>query len=285
MGSYGTPGSQSELDRKVRDAAKRFVQFQSGYFSPMMPNENMVSNGMPNNMNYMSNNNNGYYNDNGYDNNGYGRGYNNRYDPNDPGNILAEDFVFRSPTIGPINKWDYIESVDYFRIYDAFPDISPNCYGFAVDLVDPLKVRFFVKASGTYQNKLGGFPGTAAAKLNPPDGRQYIGSTEAWSVTFNDYDRMQVKYLTAGYVVDRFEDQDDIPCTTDGKGLVYGILNTIGAGFFPSEVGDPSLQLGQWLTDTLAKNGVTGNSFFPKSVSDPNAIPQWWSDKWLSGKR
>lgn len=270
--------SQSGIDRKLRNAAERFIKFQSGYFSPMMPNDNNVNldsmNGMMNNMNSA------YYN-NGYNynyENGYDNGY---YAYDDTSSILAEDFVFRSPVIGPLTKWDYIEALDYFRVYESFPDINPNCYGFTVDVVEPLKVRFFVKATGTYQNPLGGFLGSTAAKLNPPDGRQYMGSTEAWSIAFNDLDRMQVKSISAGYVVDRFE-EDGILCTTHGKGLVYGILNTIGVDYLPSSPGSKSLELTQWLTGQFAKGGK--DALFPKVSSDPKTIPQWWSDKRLGAK-
>jgi len=226
--------------------------------------------------------NNGFFN-NGYNYN-YDNGYNNGYyyEADDTSSILAENFVFRGPVIGPLTKWDYIEVLDYFRVYEAFPDINPNCYGFTVDVVEPLKVRFFVKATGSYQNPLGGFLGSTAAKLNPPDGRQYMGSTEAWSITFNDLDRMQVKAITGGYVVDRFE-EDGVLCTTHGKGLVYGILNTIGVDYLPSSPGSKSLELTQWLTGQFAKKGGP-NTLFPKASSDPKTIPQWWSDKRLGAK-
>jgi hypothetical protein len=290
--------SKSAVERKLRNAAERFIKFQSGYFSPMRPNDNNIEmNRMNNNMNngyynngydsgyinngYNSNNNNGY--NNGF-NNGFYNGYNNKkyYDPNDPSNILAEDFVFRSPVIGPLNKYDYIDSLDYFRVYEAFPDINPNCYGFTTDPVEPLKVRFFVKATGTYQKPLGGFLGSSAAMLTKPDGRQYMGSTEAWSITFNDLNRMQVKSISAGYVVDRFE-EDGFLCTTDGKGLVYGILNTIGLDL-PAAPGSTSLQLTQFLTNQLSKKGGP-DALFPKANSDPRKIPQWWSDKRLGAKK
>lgn len=270
--------SQSTIDRKLRNAAERFIKFQSGYFSPLMPNDNNVE---LNNMNgRMNNMNSGYYND-GYNYN-YDNGYNNGYNPyEDRSSILAEDFVFRSDVVGPLTKWDYIDALDYFRVYEAFPDINPNCYGFTVDVIEPLKVRFFVKATGTYQYPLGGFLGSAAARLNPPDGRQYMGSTEAWSITFNDLDRMQVKSISAGYVVDRFE-EDGLLCTTGGKGLVFGILNTIGMDYIPTKPGSKSLELTQWLTGQFAKGGP--DSLFPKSSSERKTIPQWWSDKRLGAK-
>ena len=415
-GSRATAGANTvarqEMERKVRIAAEKFIKYQSGYFSPMTPQDNTnnmqrttkMFNGMPttntnandnsnmfrssststgngnnnysnnysssnsnnskmrtnrmnnnnnnsSNNNNMNNNRNGNRNNNnaiannsrmnsntmnnngstnrrnnnnmkngrnnnsfsnsvksyfnkGSNNSAYTNGYIEGYNTNDTNNgqqyllrqqlsqnkerrssILAEDFVFRTPVLGPLNKYDYIDSlVDYFRIYEAFPDINPNCYGFTVDIIDPLKVRFFVKATGTYQRPLGGFLGKAAASLTSPDGRQYVGSTEAWSVTFNDMERMQVKSMSAGYVVDRFE-EDGLLTTTGGQDFVYGILNTIGLDFLPSSSpGNKSLELTQWLTDQFSQKGETGLPFLPKTSSDPQTIPQWWGDKRLGAK-
>eukprot|EP00536_Pseudo-nitzschia_multiseries_P003674 jgi/Psemu1/186363/e_gw1.57.73.1 len=225
-------------------------------------------------MNY-NNNNYDYRNDYNYDNvnNGY-YDYNDYNDYNDPSSILADNFVFRGPVIGPLNKWDYIDVLEYFRVYEAFPDINPNCYGFSVDVIDPLKVRFFVKATGTYQYPLGGFLGKLGKK---PDGREYVGSTEAWSITFNDLDRMQVKYVSAGYVVDRFEDRNRL-ATTGGKGLVMGVLNTIGVDFLPTQPESTSLKMMQWAAGHFSKKGGS-DALFPKPFSASRDLPQWWRDE------
>jgi len=183
--------------------------------------------------------------------------------------ILADDFVFRGPVIGPLVKTDYIEVLDYFRVYEAFPDVAPNCFGFVVDQSDPLKVRFFVRATGTYQNPLRGFLGMAAAKVAPPDGRDYRGSTEAWSILFDDEHTMLVRCLIAGYVVDRFEDAT----TTGGRGLTFGILSTLGIPL-PTAPGSLALRLNQWVAGWSSGKG----GLFPRSVSDVDAVPRWWTD-------
>ena len=77
--------SQSAVDRKLRNAAERFIKFQSGYFSPFMSNDNDTDMKKMNNMNngYASN---GYknaassndYNNNNAFNNGYNNGSNNQ---------------------------------------------------------------------------------------------------------------------------------------------------------------------------------------------------------------
>ena len=59
--------------------------------------------------------------------------------------LYADDFIFRGPVIGPLNKRDYKEVLDYFSIYKAFPDMDPNCFGFTVDPENPLRVWYFVR--------------------------------------------------------------------------------------------------------------------------------------------
>jgi len=245
--------TQENINRKLCNAAERFMKSQGGYFSILAPNDDM---------NDSSSNNEYNNNDDGYD---------------ARNSILADDFVFRGPVIGPLNKWDYVDVLDYFKIYEAFPDINPNCFGFTVDAVDPMKVRFFVKATGTYQYPLGGFMGKVGTAVQKPDGREYVGSTEAWSITFNDLDRMQVRCITAGYVVDRFEEQGTL-CTTNGKGLTFGILNTIGINFLPTQPGSIALKLVQWVTLKFDKKG-DADALFPKAYSAPSEVPQWWRDE------
>lgn len=189
-------------------------------------------------------------------------------------NILANDFIFRGPVIGPLNKSDYIEVLNYFKIYQAFPDIRPNPYGFVVDPSEPLKVRFFIKATGTYQNPIGGFLGGVAKFITSPDGREYIGSTEAWAISFSDIETMQVKSVTAGYVIDRFEGESS--CTTSGKGLSFGILATIGLSL-PVDAG--SLSLLNFIQKFTSKFSDGPNSLFPKAYSDTEMIPEWWKDE------
>lgn len=177
--------------------------------------------------------------------------------------LFAEDFIFRGPVIGPLNKEDYTEVLEYFSIYKAFPDIDPNCFGFSVDPDEPLRVWFQVRASGTYTKPLGGPVG----KLIKPDGQKYRGSTETWSLLFDE--NLKVRLITAGYVSDRF----DSGSTTGGTGLSFGILKTIGLSI-PSGVGNPILQLIQTTNPPLSSLGIT-----PKAMSDPEKVPKWWTNK------
>ena len=184
------------------------------------------------------------------------------FDPLDE-SLFADDFIFRGPVIGPLNKPDYVEVLDYFKIYEAFPDINPNCFGFTVDPLDPYRVWFFLRATGTYQKPLGGPVGV----LVKPDNQAYRGSLETWSLTFDE--GLKCKLMTAGYVGDRFDEN----ATTDGSGLSFGILKTLGLSV-PSGAGNLVLRLIQATNGPLVKVGLT-----PKAVSAPEDIPSWWKNE------
>jgi hypothetical protein len=177
--------------------------------------------------------------------------------------LFADDFIFRGPVIGPLNKDDYEEVLEYFSIYKAFPDISPNCFGFTVDPENPLRVWYFVRATGTYQNPLGGPIGS----IVKPNNEIYRGSPETWSLTFDE--NLKARLITAGYVSDRFDED----ATTDGFGLSFGILKTIGISLF-SGPGDLRLLFIQAINGPLVKVGVS-----PKAVSAPEDVPSWWKNQ------
>ena len=169
---------------------------------------------------------------------------------------FSEEFVFRGPYIGPLNKRDYLETMDTFKIYQAIPDISPNAYGFSIDPKDPNRVWFMVRNSGTCTGEIGL---DRDGKLRiPGKGAVLDGCPETFSITF-DADR-KVKYLSIGYVADRFEGN------TNGKGAAVGIFHVIGLPF-PSP--GPLLTLAQWLGTEVADLGAS-------SYSTEN-IPAWWT--------
>jgi hypothetical protein len=189
------------------------------------------------------------------DNQGY-------FDPIDE-SLFSEEFIFRGPVIGPLNKADYMDVLDYFKIYEAFPDVDPNCFGYTVDPDDPYRVWFFLRAEGTYQNPLGGPLGS----IIKPNNQVYRGSLETWSLAFDE--DLKCRLMTAGYVSDRY----DAKATTNGVGLSFGILETLGISV-PSGPGNLLLRLIQATNGPLVQLKLT-----PKAVSDPSEIPDWWTSE------
>jgi len=111
---------------------------------------------------------------------------------------FADDFVFRGPGVGPLNKRDYLDTLETFGIWKASPDILPFAFGFAVDPEQPRSVLFQVQNPDTNN----GHQGFSFGLSLPSSGNAVFGMLESWSVTFDEAG--MVKLLTVGYVVDRF---------------------------------------------------------------------------------
>ena len=178
------------------------------------------------------------------------------YSAADP-SFYADDFVFRGPYIGPLNKKDYLATMDTFKIYEGLPDISPNAFGFSIDTQDPNRVWFLVRNSGTFTGEPG--IGLGFGQYFPPNGAKLVGCPETFSITFDD--NQKVKLLTVGYVADRFEGN------TKGKGAAIGIFEVIGLPIPP-----PGLV---YSAITWFNNKILGNP--AKTCSDD--VPEWWPHK------
>jgi hypothetical protein len=126
---------------------------------------------------------------------------------------LDEAFVFRAPSIGPLNKPDYINTMTNLQTYVGYPDISPNAFGFTVDPDEPLKCIFWTRASGTFSSPWNPFGAKldGIATIQPNNKRAQL-PTECYSITFEPSGK--VKFLTAGYVVNRFEGNSTPPRLT-----------------------------------------------------------------------
>ena len=171
---------------------------------------------------------------------------------------LSDEFVFRGPYIGPLNKEDYLNTMDTFGIWKAIPDINPNAFGFTIDPKDENRVWFMVRNTGTFT----GEPGLGFGKnlFYPPNNKPLIGCPETFSITF-DKDK-KVKHLTVGYVADRFQGN------TEGQGAAVGIFRAIGIPF-PSP--GPVLTFAQWFATEVVNTGAS--SYSTKDV------PSWWTSQ------
>lgn len=177
------------------------------------------------------------------------------YSPYDA-DLFSDEFVFRGPFIGPLNKKDYFATMDGFGIYKAIPDINPNAWGFSIDPQNPNRVWFMVRNTGTFD----GEP-IAPDTINfKPNGAKLEGCVETFSIIFDD--EQKVKYLSVGYVADRFEGN------TQGNGAAVGIFKAVGLPFPP--VG-PIQRFAQWFGTEVVDIPIKSYS-----VKD---IPEWWTDK------
>ena len=63
--------------------------------------------------------------------------------------LYSSEFVMRGPAIGPLNKSDYCFTMSELKIWEAFPDIQANPFGFSIDPENNRKVWFFVRNTGS----------------------------------------------------------------------------------------------------------------------------------------
>ena len=133
--------------------------------------------------------------------------------------LLASDFKFVAPVVGPLPKDDFLKAFAGFKIEEGFPDANFGYYAFRVDPFEPNRVWYDARFRGTNTGPLAG--GSLAAT-----GKKVEAPPQACSMLFND--RGECTQLTVGYVMDKQIGN------TGGLGGVFGILYAIGYGLpFP----------------------------------------------------
>jgi len=136
--------------------------------------------------------------------------------------MLAPSFRFEGPVVGPLPKDDFVKAIGSVDFGTAFPNWTPQFYGFYVDPLEEGGNRVWYTAKGYGKNEGPLLPfapeATGETVVNPP---------QACSLTIDHETGLITKY-TIGYVTDRTVGN------TGGLGGLYGILYAIGKPFpFP----------------------------------------------------
>merc|ERR1719222_904341 len=63
--------------------------------------------------------------------------------------MLAEDFEFAGPVVGPLGKAGFLKAVGGFDFASAFPDANPEWHHFRVDPFEPSRVWMTARGRGT----------------------------------------------------------------------------------------------------------------------------------------
>lgn len=127
--------------------------------------------------------------------------------------LLADDFEFCAPIIGPLDKESYLNALGSFRILDAFPDLDGRIYNIHVDPFETNRVWWMSRNVGTHKGVLAG--------SIKPTGKKVEFPPQAQSFTFNEEGK--VKELTVGYVMDRRIGN------TGGLGGMFGFFYAVGS--------------------------------------------------------
>ena len=176
---------------------------------------------------------------------------------------LDDDFVFRAPTIGPLNKQDYINTMTTLETYVGYPDITPNAFGFTQDPDEPLKCIFWTRATGTFTQPWNPYGKKLEALRIQPNGKTAKLPTECYSMTFTPEGK--VRYLTAGYVVSKVEGN------TGGFGAVPALFVNAELPKIAQLTLDANVRaVGTWIANNV-------DSSVAKTVSNPEDLPAWYA--------
>lgn len=129
-------------------------------------------------------------------------------------NMLAETFQFEGPVVGPLSKNAFVKAIGSVDFETAFPNWTPQFYGFFVDPLEGDRVWYTARGYGKNEGPLLPFAPepTGQVVVNPPQG---------CSLTIDHETGLITKY-TIGYVTDRTIGN------TGGLGGLYGILYALG---------------------------------------------------------
>lgn len=161
--------------------------------------------------------------------------------------LLAEDFQFLFPVVGPLPKEEFVEAFGGFKVNQVFPMARANYWNFSVDPLEPNRVWFLAKAVMPFEEP-------RQPNDEPGDLQQLLlGTRRLWSI-FSffgtpkpptvirtppqmlsiSFDEQGKCYkLTGGYCVDRTSGN------TGHLGGMFGPLNVIRPGLLPFPEGRP----------------------------------------------
>eukprot|EP00746_Dinoflagellata_sp_MGD_P053924 gnl/MRDRNA2_/MRDRNA2_236487_c0_seq1.p1 gnl/MRDRNA2_/MRDRNA2_236487_c0~~gnl/MRDRNA2_/MRDRNA2_236487_c0_seq1.p1 ORF type:complete len:297 (+),score=50.72 gnl/MRDRNA2_/MRDRNA2_236487_c0_seq1:29-892(+) len=125
--------------------------------------------------------------------------------------VLAENFEFVAPVVGPLPKDEFITALKGFDLLQAFPDLDSRFYNFHVDPFEFNRVWYMVRPIATHTGPLFGKDATGIKIEQPP---------QANSLMFNEEGK--VTQFTTGYVMDRRVGN------TGGLGAAFGYFYGTG---------------------------------------------------------
>mmetsp|Transcript_108050 Transcript_108050/g.312225 ORF Transcript_108050/g.312225 Transcript_108050/m.312225 type:complete len:331 (-) Transcript_108050:121-1113(-) len=189
-------------------------------------------------------------------------------------NMLAEEFVFTSPNIGPLNKPDYIKLMGYYQnkgldLASAIPDLQVTYDGWHVDPHQPWRIWAVARYSGTHL-------GTATVpdsnlRLTPPNKEKrpvfFTSGPEVQSFLWTP--EKKVLWHTMGYVGDEYTG------TNKGYGGLDGLLVSMGLPALYLDAISPFRRAKTWLSQFQSDNGETS----ARAQTRFSKLPQWWNDR------
>ena len=130
----------------------------------------------------------------------------------DDTSMIAPDFTFVGPFVGPLTRAQYLDALGGdLNPSKGFPDLIGRVFGFTVDPVEPGRVWWVTRPTGTFTQPFFGAD---------PDGRRIETPPQAMGVLFDASG--QVRQINVGAVMDRTAGN------SGGLGGLFGFLWFVG---------------------------------------------------------
>ena len=170
--------------------------------------------------------------------------------------MMADDFVFMGPVVGPLNTQDYLGTLGVFKIYEAFPDVKVDVASFTQDPDDADRFWSIIRVTGTHTGTLN----VGSAQI-PATGKKMVVGPQVVSVTFNAANK--VTRMTGGYIADVRDGE------TGDAGAMFAVMRSVGL---------PTPRPGGKLVRILNWLGAKRKDY-PKGRSHSDDLPDAWALK------
>lgn len=178
--------------------------------------------------------------------------------------MLSSDFVFTSPSIGPINKNDYVNLMKYYNtqgldLASAVPDLKVTYEGWHQDPHEPWRVWAIARYSGTHTG-VAVEPNSGMVLSPPNNGVQFTTGPELHSFLWTA--DKKILWQTMGYAGDSYTGSNQ------GYGGLDGLLVSMGLPRLYLKAMGPLISVQSWVSQ-FKESG-------PKTRSSYSYLPHWW---------
>ena len=111
--------------------------------------------------------------------------------------MLSDRFQFEGPVVGPLSKEAFVKAIGSVDFAAAFPNWTPQFYGFHVDPMEPEQNRAWYTARGEGLNE-----GPLLPFAPTPTRKKVVNPPQVCSLTI-DHETGLITRYTIGYVTDR----------------------------------------------------------------------------------
>lgn len=193
--------------------------------------------------------------------------------------LLSEDFVFTSPSIGPISKHDFIQLMHYYLnngldLASAIPDLSISLDGWHQDPHEPYRVWVVARYSGTHigSARVPGSELTLTPAENNQDGRMTTFTSGPELQSFLWTTDKKILWQTMGYVGDVYTGSNQ------GYGGLDGLLVSMGLPPMYLDAVSPMRKVTSWFAQFQTDRGEHQPI---RTMTRYSLLPQWWHDRKL----